>query len=174
MSALTTVAAPAAMSPHGWSSGASPAAVHGEIRPSRAISPPEDLWANPSKRHALARDTSRTATPLRRAAGPRGRRTRRRSGRSAPQGALRQLLGFSALDQRLVIVEDWHAEDWLEDAESVDTYVKAERSRAAEVCDSRGRRPEPDPPVSGASQMSGRDERDPSRPEARSAESPGL
>jgi transcriptional regulator with XRE-family HTH domain len=33
--------------------------------------------------------------------------------------------GFWVLDNRLVITEDWHAELWLDDAESVATYLRA-------------------------------------------------
>ena len=36
--------------------------------------------------------------------------------------------GFWVLDERLVIAEDWHAEIWLDDAESVATYLKVWRT----------------------------------------------
>ncbi|MFF2213179.1 helix-turn-helix domain-containing protein [Streptomyces antibioticus] len=32
--------------------------------------------------------------------------------------------GFWILDERLVVAEDWHAEQWLDDAESVTTYLR--------------------------------------------------
>ncbi len=43
--------------------------------------------------------------------------------------------GSWILDDRLVIAEDWHAELWLEDADSVATYLKVWRTlREFAVC----------------------------------------
>ena len=36
--------------------------------------------------------------------------------------------GFWVLDERLVIAEDWHAEIWLDDAESVASYLRVWRT----------------------------------------------
>ncbi|MFE7410527.1 helix-turn-helix domain-containing protein [Streptomyces laurentii] len=38
--------------------------------------------------------------------------------------------GFWILDERLVIAEDWHSESWLDDGNSVSTYLKVWRSLA--------------------------------------------